>query len=255
MIRINSVGVVAGLVCVSLAMEGAVAQGQDGQEGQALRGSVGVVVESTDNRDASPANEQDNIDVFLRPRAELFLGSDSSFLELYYAPSLRYRSEPGDDQDETGLLHSAGLNGKYSLSERMRVRAGDVLSIADDPQIEESGRIMREDHTYTDNTVHGGMNYDVLKYSNIDLLLRNQIRRFDDEVVANRSDEDETSIRLQHRYSLTATLRTLLTGEYRMYSYVEDIRDFDSVVTAIGLENVFSPTTVGSVSVGWHPRV
>lgn len=237
------------MVCGALAQEGDI--------GQPVRFSVGVAAESTDNRDATEENEQDNVDYFLRPRIDLYLGDASSLFDFYYAPALRYRTEPGDNEDETDLQHHLGLNLRHGLSERLRLRLSDRLSITDDPQIEENGSVVRGDQSYVANTVEAALNYDLFRYSNLDLMVRNRIRRFDEDAIAALSDEDETSVRIQHRRSLTPTLRTLLTGEYRMYSYADSVaysRDFDSVVLAAGLENSFTENVIGSLSVGWQTR-
>ncbi len=235
---------------------GALAQGSDA--GQPLRISIGVAAESTDNRDASEENKQDNVDIYLRPRAEIYLGDPgSSFLDAYYTPALRYRTEPGENQDETDFQHQLGANMRRLLSERLRLRLSDGLAITDDPAIEKNGSVVRGDQSYVMNTAEAGINYDLFRYSNLDMLVVNRIRRFDEEDVASLSDEDETSLRIQHRRSLTATLRTLLTGEYRIYSYADNpqfTRDFDSMVLAVGLENSFTENVIGSLSGGWQTR-
>ncbi len=237
------------MVCGTLA--------QEGDDGQPVRISIGVAAESTDNRDSREDDKQDNVDIFLRPRAEIYLGDPSSQLDAYYMPALRYRAEPGDNQDETDFQHHLGVNLRRGLSERLRVRASDSLAISDEPAIEENGSVVRGDQSYVMNTAEAGLNYDLFRYSNLDLLVLNRIRRFDEEAVASLSDEDETSMRIQHRRSLTPTLRTLLTGEYRMYSYDDNpdyTRDFDSMVLAAGLENSFTENVIGSVSAGWQTR-
>lgn len=241
---------------MSLLMVGGVFA-QAGATGQPVRFSVGVVVESNDNRDATEVNKQDNVDIFLRPRLDLYLGDVSSLFDFYYAPALRYRTEPGENQDETDFQHHLGVNVRRAISDRLRLRVSDRLTVTDDPQIEESGNVVRGDQSYVANIVTAALNYDLFRYSNLDLQVHNRIRRFDDDAVAARSDEDETVVRIQHRRSLTPTLRTLLTGEYRMYSYADNLfykRDFDSVVLAVGLENAFSENVIGSISVGWQTR-
>jgi len=238
-----------------LVVGGVFAQGN--KDGQPMRFSIGVSAESSDNRDAAAENKQENVDIFLRPRLDLYLGNANSLVDLYYAPALRYRTEPGDNQDETDFQHHAGINLRRALSERLRVRISDVLAITDDPAIEENGSVVRGDQSYINNTVEAGLNYDLFRYSNMDLAVRNRIRRFDDDDVAALSDEDETSVRLQHRRSLTPMLSTLLTAEYPMYAYEDNAvytRDFDSVVVAAGLENSFTENVIGSVSAGWQTR-
>ncbi len=245
---------ITGVLCLSM-VSSLIAQ--EGDAGQPVRLSVGVEAVGTDNRDSSATDKQDNVDIYLRPRIEIISGTGNSVVDLYYEPGLRYRTEPGDEQDETDLQHALGANLRHAFSERFRLRLSDHLSVTDDPAIEEKGSVVRGDQSYILNRAVAGMNYDLFLYSNLDVLLQSQIRRYDDDDVASRSDVDETLARVQHRYSLTPTLRTLLTGEYRMYAYEENplyTRDFDSMIVAAGLENAFTPNTIGSVSAGWQTR-
>jgi len=245
----------AGVLCFSM-VSGVIAQ-QTGSDGQPVRLSVGVAAVATDNRDATANNKQDNVDIYLRPRVDVALGTETSLLDLYYEPALRYRTEPGDSQSETDVQHLLGVKLRHALTDRLRLRATDHLSITDDPAIEDKGRVLRGDQSYVANQAAAGLSYDLFRYSNLDLLLQSRIRRYDDDDVATLSDVDELSARVQHRHSLTPTLRTLLTGEYRSYDYSDNPlvnRDFDSTIAAIGLENSFTPNVIGSVSAGWQTR-
>ncbi len=254
MMKPYALSMMAGAVCASMVCR---ASAQQPGEGRPLQLSVGVMAVATDNRDASAGDKQENVDVFLRPRLALYAGTEALLMDLYYEPALRYRSEPGDDQDETDLQHLFGVNLHYALSERLRLRASDQFSATDDPAIMERGSVRRGDQSYIWNRFEAGLNYDLFQYSNIDLLVRNRIRRYDDDTVAALSDIDETSVGVQHRHSLTPTLRTLVSSEYRTYSYGDNHlldRDFDSFVIAGGFENVFSAKVVGSIVAGWQTR-
>lgn len=245
----------AGLLCVSM-VSSVIAQ-QTGNAGQPVHLSVGVAAVATDNRDAQATDKQDNVDIYLRPRLDVAIGSETSMLDLFYEPALRYRTEPGDSQNETDLQHQFGAKMSRSVSERLRVRLADHLAITDDPAIEDNGRVMRGDQSYIYNQAEAGLNFDVFRFSNLDVLLQSRIRRYDEDDVATLSDVDVMSARVQHRHSLSPTLRTLLTGEYRTYGYSDNPlvnRDFDSAIAAIGLENMFTPQVIGSVSAGWQTR-
>lgn len=228
----------------------------DHREGQPLRFSVGFSAEATDNRDAREDDKQSNIDLYLRPRVEFFSGTQTTVLDLFYEPALRYRTEPGDE-DDTELHHLFGANVSHSVSERLRLRLRNRLTVTDDPAIIEDQVVLRNDQSYFFNWLDAGLNYDLRELSNIDLLLRHRIRRYDDDLVAARSDIDEITFRLQHRHSLSPTLRSLLIGEIRDYSYSSSDwldRDFNSFIVAAGLENVFTEQTVASLVVGWQIR-
>jgi hypothetical protein len=225
--------------------------------GQPVRFSVGVTGKMTDNRDSVENNEQDNFDVYVRPRLDIVYEGENSRLDLFYVPAYRYRSEPGDTEDESTWHHEVGINAKRDVSQRARVRLSDSLLVTDDPRIEEGGVTLRGDLSYVANVIEGGLNYDLMEYSNVDIALRNRMKRYDDDAVAGTSDEDETSLKAQHRYQISRTLRSVLTASYAMYGYesARDLqRDFNSMIGAVGLENAFTPNLLGGVSVGWQTR-
>jgi len=178
-------------------------------------------------------------------------------LDLYYVPAYRYRSEPGDTQDESTWQHDFGAKGFRDISQRTRVRLHEHFLLTDDPAIEEGGTILRGDQSYIQNILEGGLNYDLLKYSNVDLSVQNRIKRYDDDPVAVRSDEDITTARADHRHQINQTLRSLVSVGYSMFAYDSGAnleRDFNSVIGSVGLENTFSVNTLGSLAVGWQTR-
>jgi len=117
------------------------------QEGQPLRYGVSASIEATDNRDAVKSNKESNVDLFLRPYAEWRMDTGVTRLNLRYQPGLRYRSEPGDDQNEFDLHHRLALTLHQDLSERARVRASNTFLKIDDPQIAEGGAVLRSDRS------------------------------------------------------------------------------------------------------------
>ena len=225
--------------------------------GQPVRFSVSADVQATDNRDAVANGEEENVDLYVRPRLDLVHETGNSRLDLYYVPAYRYRSEPGDTQDESTWQHDFGAKGFRDISQRTRDRLHEHFLLTDDPAIEEGGTILRGDQSYIQNILEGGLNYDLLKYSNVDLSVQNRIKRYDDDPVAVRSDEDITTARADHRHQINQTLRSLVSVGYSMFAYDSGAnleRDFNSVIGSVGLENTFSVNTLGSLAVGWQTR-
>lgn len=251
--HVTVMGLMAGMM-VSVTAQ---AQQEAEEQGQPVRFSISTIGSMTDNRDSTDVNEQDNTDIYVRPRIDVVHEGAGSQLDFYYEPAYRYRSDPGDTQDESTLQHDAGVKALRSLSPRTRVRLFDHFVISDDPAIEEQGATLRGDLSYTLNILQAGLNYDMLENANLDVMARNRIRRYDEDDVARLSDEDSTLLQGQLRHQLSPRLRSVLTGKYALYSYeeVNEIkRDFDSVTGAVGLENAFTPNISGTVSVGWQNR-
>jgi hypothetical protein len=218
-----------------------------------VRFSLGFVAHATDNRDSAAVNEQDNVDLYLRPKLELIFESERSLLSFYYVPAYRFRSEPGDNQDESSLQHDLKLEFARDITERIRFRVYEQFRVQDDPQIEEGSTVTRGDQSYVRNVLEGGINFDILQYSNLDVLLRSVIKRYDDDAIATTSDEDESTLRLEHRYQLTRTLRSLLSGSFSAYTYDSGApveRDFSVLALALGVENSFTPNLLGGIRIG-----
>ncbi len=248
-VQVMIMGLVVGMVCQGIVHAEEV--------GQPVRFSVGVLGQSTDNRDSVDVGKEDNVDIYVRPRLDIVKDGEAGRLVLYYVPSYRYRSKPGDNQDDSTWQHDFGLKGSRSVSPRTRLRLFEAFALTDDPAIEEGGITMRGDQSYIRNTLQVGLNYDLLEYSNLDITVLNRIKRYDENTVAVRSDEDETTAKADVRHQISQTLRTLFSGSYSMFGYdgASNLqRDFSSVVGAVGLENSFSPNTMGTVSVGWQTR-
>jgi len=230
---------------------------QGAQEGQALRFGVSSSVEATDNRDASETDKQSNVDVFVRPYVAFHTDTGAFRLNALYEPGLRYRSEPGDDQNETDLQHRFSLSLRQALSERTVIRLSDVLLQIEDPQISEGGAIERADRSYFLNTFRASLNYDLGRLSNVDLGIRHQVRRYDEDRIAILSDKDELGGNVVFRHGLSPTLRALVNAGYSSYSFEDDgnlSRDFDSLTGTVGLEYLFTPQVTGSLSGGMQTR-
>jgi hypothetical protein len=236
---------------------GVVSEAARSEAGSPVRYGTILSVESTDNRDATETDEQSNVDVFLSPYVEVVTDSGMTSWDFRYEPSLRYRSEPGDNQNDTELHHYLTLKLRHELGARSRVRLSNNFMQIEDPQIEEGGAIQRADRSYTLNTLRGALNYDLGRLSNIDIGMISQIRSYDDEAIATLSDKNELGGVIAYRRVMTELVNLLGHVAYTMYAYEDDglrSRDFDMIRGSLGLEFTFNPQLSGSVSGGAQSR-
>ena len=244
-------------VGISVAFQASLHAQESGKAVNPVRFSVSSLAKATDNRDAVAEDETDNVDYYVRPKLELVYETEVSRLDVHYIPAFRFRTEPGDNDDESTWEHDFGLAASRAVSDRLRLRLNAVVIVQDDPEIEEGGITMRGDQSYIRSIVKAGFNVDLMKYSNLDISVENRIKSYDEDIVAMASDEESTTLTAAHRHQMTTTLRSLLTGSYSLYSYDSASvleRDFTSGMAAIGLENSFTPNLLGSISVGAQTR-
>ena len=251
-----------GVGLAAAVLAGGLAWAQTPSEIAAARGtpivvSANVAVEATDNRDAAPSEgKTSNVDVLVTPRIDLIRRGERGSFELFYAPSLRWRSDPAPWQDETDIYHALGVHAWHALNQRLRIRFDNRFDFTEQPMIENDGVRLRGDRSYWQNRAVAGLNYDLFHASNADVAVDYRIRRYDDNATARNHDEDELSAALSLRHQLTETLRVLGVGKVVQYSYEATAidRDFDSTILAVGFEKALAETLMATVLAGWQGR-
>ncbi|OVE74459.1 hypothetical protein BVX94_00185, partial [bacterium B17] len=213
--------------------------------------SASVIGEGTDNRDSS-AEGVSNFDMFINLRLDLDMDFETSLLDLYYAPYYRYRSDPSDLQNDTELQHDLGVVARRDLK-TVNLRLNERFSYTDDPSIQQTGSTLRRDSSYSLNNIMLGGRYLISQIMDIDLSVRNSIKRYDDDVRATQADEDSTSAELSLWRRIQTTVAGYLLAGTAMYSYDDTTidRGFDSVYAGVGLEKSFSRELRGGVRAGY----
>ncbi|MBL7077528.1 MAG: hypothetical protein ISS31_08650 [Kiritimatiellae bacterium] len=231
-------------VCVMVALTVCVGQlAAEESQGDRFRFSVNTRASYTDNRDAWEADEESNWDFYLRPRIDLLFESESSLFDLFYTPALRYRSNPSDIQNDTEFQHDLGVTAKHRPSRRTQLRVNEQLSLSDDPSVTDGGRTFRGDQSYYLNSIRAGVDHMVTKKSELELYAQNRIKRYDEEVMSDRWDEDRTDVGAQLVRHVSRNSRLTLEGRYSAYGYENSgliMRDFDSILVAAGAEKGLS---------------
>jgi len=205
---------------------------------------VGLRGEYTDNRDAwEEADAEENFDFYVIPRVDWVSQGEQTMLDLYYAPSFRYRTDPSDVQNDTELQHSLGLQLGHEFSPRLVGRLHERFDYTDDPSLSEGGRTIRADRSYKLNRCDGSLETVLGRRTKLEVGGAHTIKRYDEAEVADTSDEDRLDGNLTLRHYLTKTLNLNLFGGYSLFGYdspgnIE--RDFDSAIGALGVENMLS---------------
>ncbi|MCE9613014.1 MAG: outer membrane beta-barrel protein [Lentisphaerae bacterium] len=214
---------------------------------------VGLRAEYTDNRDAAENNEESTAYFYVTPRIDAYVNSERTVLDFFYAPSLRYCTDPSETQNDTELLHALGLKIDHSLTAQTKVRLYESFLYQDDPSISESGSMIRANRTYFLNTVELGLRQELSRWSYADLSGNYMVKRYKDDDAADESDEDRLGAQGILWRQVTPTMGVRGTAGLSSYSYQSSLgldRDFDVYLGAVGLDKVFSPQLRGGLDVG-----
>ena len=212
-------------------------------QGDRVRFSVNARTDYTDNRDAWESTEDSNADFYLRPRVDVLFETESTLFDIYYAPALRYRTNPSENQNDLEVQQDLGLTVKYRPTRRLSLHLNEKFDLTDDPSVTEGGSTVRGDRSYVANTLRTGADYMVTRKSEIDVYVQNSIRRYDDDDMAARWDEDRTDVGSEFIRHLSKNVQISIEGRYSMYDYESVggvVRDFDSALLAAGAEKTLS---------------
>lgn len=241
---------VVGLVAVS-----AVAQTAQREEGQPVNLSLGFSARWTDNRDSAAMNEEENIDLYVRPRLDAYLDWERTILNLYYSPAFRYRNDPSLDQNDTELQHALGANLDHDLTPQLKLVLKEKFDLTDDPSVEAGGSTIQYDQSYIMNQAEGKVRFQLNRWTSLDVYGRNMLKRYDKQYVADESDEDRNDVGLLLWRQVSPTVAMKGGAEYGSYAFdsLRKIdRDFDLLTAVVGVEKVFNPQLRGGVKAGWQ---
>jgi hypothetical protein len=223
--------------------------------GDPMEFSLSIGGSYTDNRDAVTDNEQENFDLLVTPRIDLFADWERTILDFYYAPSYRYRSDPASTQDDSEFYHSGGVNLDHRVARRLKLKLEDKIHYSEDPAVEDGGTRIGQERLFLLNDAKATVITELSRQSHLEVYGANKTKRYDDDEFAELLDEDRTDVggRLWHRLQRTRAL--FLDGRGSVFGYEQPNgvkRDFDLLTAVAGVENVFNQNLRGTLAFGWQ---
>lgn len=209
-----------------------------------LQISLYGIVHYTDNRDAWPENEESTWDFYGRLRAGISYPGEPLWIDGYYAPSYRYRTNPSEVQNETELHHDVGLHVRHHPTPRMEVRFLEKFDYTDDPKIEEGNRVIRGDQTYYLSRTELGLIHAVTRRSTVDVFGRYLTKQYSEDAAAKTSDEERIEGGLTLHGHVTPQMGVLAMAQYSTYEFASPYginRDFASALGGGGVEYIYNP--------------
>jgi len=219
-----------------------------------LRFSAEVRGAYTDNRDSTPVKES-NFDTFLTPKVALGVDGQTYLIDAYYAPSLRYRSNPADNQNDSDLFHDLGVKLDLKPDSTLTFRVRENFNYSDDPAVDQNGVNVRENVSYYLNTIELGMKKRFSTYNEGDVYVRSMIKRYTEDTVAYDSDRDQLDVGGYLWRQIQPTLGVRAKASYSMYTYGSTKtefadRDFNVLFGGLEMLKRLTPAFIGNLAVG-----
>jgi hypothetical protein len=217
----------------------------------------------SDNRDGVSSNEESNVDVSVTPRADLrWRDGERSMVDLFLMPSVKWHSNPrenksGAPQNDAELFGAVGVDGSHRFTPRVGVKAGDMLSYNDDPEISQGGANVRQSASHWLNDAHAGVDMELSEKVGASLMGSSLMKRYTDNAVADNQDEDTYKAEADLKY-LTGSGYTLFGlaafSDFNAKSSGAGSRNRGSHVLScgVGVERIFSPDVIGKISGGYQ---
>lgn len=224
---------------------------------------IKLISEYNDNRDGVNDNKEGNLNVAFQPYIELKPRPERWIIDLFYIPSLLWRSNPrettsSDGQNDTDLYHSLGATFEFDQSETTVLGFGDKLNVTDDPDISSGGTTVRENLSYVYNQIFAETTFDLDRQLGAGLSGNNSIKRFQVDSVADQNDEDKTEASAFLSYDLGEKLLLVGRGSYSSFENANEgatnsaDRGAQTTTFTLGFKKIFSPTVYALVEGGFQ---
>lgn len=175
-----------------------------------------------------------------------------TFVSLRYRPSFVYwdKREP----DHTDWQHEGDFVLNHTFSPRLALSVIDTLRRGVQPETTDNDVVVREEDNFYYNTLNGTLTYNLRPQTRVEVAGRYITLRYDDDSVSTNEDFDLYVGGLTLRQQIVR--ETTVLGELRVESvdYNGFDRGSDSFIAGLGVEQVFSPNLLGSLSGGYQEK-
>jgi hypothetical protein len=221
-------------------------QAQNQEKGQAFKFSLRTGIEYTDNNEADPdATAEANTSFTVSPRVDFYLNGSRTIADVYYQPTLLYRTDASTIQNDEDIYHLLGISLDHKLTPKANAILREQFVMTDDPGLGE-GNSVRRDQTHYINRFSPGILYAFTPSTKLDARAFYDIKRFDESSVADENDEDRAGIVLKAFHKLDKTTSLLGSVAYRNSDFESKQQNIDrgsEIINAyVGADHSFSPS-------------
>jgi len=176
--------------------------------------------------------KQDAIKLGIGPGIRIQRRSGNTEFSLGYYPMYQWWDDAEVGQVESELTHDASATLRYRSAERLDLSLVDTLKYNDDPDLylgegldfpEDTDRRLRTSNSHFENEASAGLRYRLRQRVFMTLDGSWRIRRYDEEEIARRGDEDEMGVSLGLSYQQTPFLSYGLFASHNLFDRESDV--------------------------------
>lgn len=205
-----------------------------------------------DNRDATKDDKEDQLTFSVAPGIRFNLDDEVTRAFFMYRPSLQWRNNPRDDQNETELFHTAEVNVDHEVSSLFRLGGYNRFEMTDDPNVSQGGVTVRENASYWVNRTRGWTAYLLDERTQWDLDGDYMIKRYEENEFDD-FDEDRVLVNTGLRYELEPEFTAFGFLGYDRPTYNGDTRgDYNGYLIGGGLTRKLNDQLSGTAALGYE---
>lgn len=199
---------------------------------------------------------------------------EGGYVGLRYSPSLTWYEDLGGDS-QTDWSHVADITWTHQLSRKLSLSLQDALFFYDRSDVVDAdGALRQANYGYMYNALSLALNAVLTPSTRLTGTVRNQILRYDDNLIADRDDYDTYAVGLSLGFQVGKSATVFADGAYEDISYdgagktqevflpgysegfIMEVPDRSARTFSAGLgyENVFSPNLMGRVRAGYSGK-
>ncbi len=207
-------------------------------------------------------SEKESWKLYVEPKIDVHLLSDTSYLGGSYQYSLLYYTDRPDD--DTEMAHDAQIDVRHRFSPGLEVALTDIFRYSEEPEIAEdivtAGGVrtltLQRNGDYYYNRGSAAMNVRLSPQLWMNLNYANVYVDYDDAGVSYYYDRMINTAGGKLQYLATPESRINLGVTYANVDYDSDAlrKDSDSWIGFVGLNQTLAKYTVGSITAGWENR-
>ncbi|MFO7534283.1 MAG: outer membrane beta-barrel protein [Kiritimatiellia bacterium] len=206
-----------------------------------------------DNRDATERGKENMTSLRLTPGVRLTLDDEITKAFLEYRPSLIWRDNERDDQNDSEVYHAVEAKVEHDASYLWHVGGLNKFEMTDDPNVSRGGVTVRENASYWVNQTKGWSAYNVSERVQWDVDGSYLLKRYDERPYSDEGDEDRLEANTALRYKFSPEYYTFGFLGYDQPSYENDLQgDYQGYLVGVGVGRRINDQLWGRVSGGYE---